>query len=208
MLPDIVSGVYGVISFMSLWGTGISNFLELTKAMTKYRQYAYRYLSHGDLTSNRSGNVEISNYRRKISRSYYLDNLLQNFPASDITQTNYRVNNLYRGRAVMFEIDRNNNNTAYNILDPALADNSLTTIGVQFDIDRIGHACKIDMKKYLSIVHVSTNEYKHVEFIRDGYLEKYKFKKATLCYFINIFKKLYYDKYNKEIINIIKTLKI
>jgi hypothetical protein len=135
MLPDSIQIGYGVISFMSLWGTGIANFLELVKAMTKYRQYAYRYLSHGDLTSNRNGNVQIGNYRRKISRSYYLDNLLQNFPASNLSQISYRVNNLYRGRAVMFEIDRNNNNTAYDILNPALADDSLTTIGVQFDID-------------------------------------------------------------------------
>lgn len=135
MLDPVLQGTYGIVSFMSLWGTGISNFLELAKAMTKYRQYAWRYLSHGDLTNNRNGNVKISNYRRKISRSYYLDNLLQNFPASDITQTSYRVNNLYRGRAVMFEIFRNNNNAAYDILNPVLVDNSLTTIGVQFDID-------------------------------------------------------------------------
>jgi hypothetical protein len=135
MLPQTVQVPYGIISFMSLWGSGISNFLELAKAMTKYRQYAWRYLSHGDLTNNRNGNVQIGNYRRKISRTYYLDNLLQNFPASNNTQTSYRVNNLYRARAVMFEIDRNNNNTAYNILNPSLVDNSLTTIGVQFNID-------------------------------------------------------------------------
>ncbi len=135
MLPTSIQFAYGMVSFMSLWGTGISNFLELAKAMTKYRQYAYRYLSHGDLTSNRNGNVKIGNYRRKISRSYYLDNLLQNFPASNITQTSYRVNNLYRSRAVMFEIDRNNNNAAYDILNPSLVDDSLTTIGVQFNID-------------------------------------------------------------------------
>ena len=135
MLDPGLQSAYGIISFMSLWGTGVSNFLELAKAMTKYRQYAWRYLSHGDLTNNRNGNVKIGNYRRKISRSYYLDNLLQNFPASDITQTSYRVNNLYRGRAVMFEIFRNNNNASYDILNPALVDNSLTTIGVQFDID-------------------------------------------------------------------------
>ena len=102
----------------------------------------------------------------------------------------------------------NPNETLFLIVNKTIYNLPLKYNGVQFDIDRIGHACKIDMKKYLSIVHVSTNEYKHVEFIRDGYLEKYKFKKATLCYFINIFKKLYYDKYNKEIINIIKTLKI
>jgi hypothetical protein len=135
MLDPFVQSTYGIVSFMSLWGSGISNFLELAKAMTKYRQYAWRYLSHGDLTNNRSGNVRISNYRRKISRSYYLDNLLQTFPALDTSQTIYRVNNLYRGRAVMFEIFRNNNNTSYDIANPAIIDNSLTTIGVQFNID-------------------------------------------------------------------------
>lgn len=149
MLPDSIQIGYGVISFMSLWGTGIANFLELVKAMTKYRQYAYRYLSHGDLTGNRTGNVQIGNYRRKISRSYYLDNLLQNFPASNLSQISYRVNNLYRGRAVMFEIDRNNNNTAYDILNPALVDDSLTTIGVQFDIDGLNsNAAELTSTEY------------------------------------------------------------
>jgi len=149
MLPGSIQIGYGVISFMSLWGTGIANFLELVKAMTKYRQYAYRYLSHGDLTGNRTGNVQIGNYRRKISRSYYLDNLLQNFPASNLSQISYRVNNLYRGRAVMFEIDRNNNNTAYDILNPALVDDSLTTIGVQFDIDGLNsNAAELTSTEY------------------------------------------------------------
>jgi alpha-N-acetylglucosamine transferase len=93
----------------------------------------------------------------------------------------------------------NPNETLFLIVNKTIYNLPFKYNGVQFDIDRIGNACKIDMRKYLSIVHVSTNEYKHIEFIRDGYLEKYKVKKATLCYFINIFKKLYYDKYNQEI---------
>jgi hypothetical protein len=128
MLDPGIASSYGIVSFMSYWGMGLSNFVELIKASTKYRQYAYRYLSHGDLTNNTIGNVQIGNHRRKVERSYYLDNLLQTFPASDSTQVSYRVNNLYRGRAVMFEASN-------NIADPSIVDNSLTTIGVQFDID-------------------------------------------------------------------------
>lgn len=57
----------------------------------------------------------------------------------------------------------------------------------------------IDMKKYLSILHYACKTYKHLDIIKDGYLESYKNKKKLHYYFICIFKNLYYDKYNKII---------
>ena len=58
---------------------------------------------------------------------------------------------------------------------------------------------KINMKDYLSIVHLNNKENKHVNIIRDKYLDKIKKKNFLLYYFINIFKNIYYDKYNKKI---------
>ena len=168
MLPDIVSGGYGIVSFMSYWGMGVSNFINLVQASVKYRQYAWRYLSHGDLTNNTIGNVYVGNYRRKIQRSYYLDNLLQTFPALDNTQVSYKVNNLYRGRAVMFEASN-------NIADPNLIDNSLTTIGVQFNIDGDSEA------------GLTKNEYKFLDIVKrdfdttaSSYYAGFKIKRPNL----------------------------
>jgi hypothetical protein len=101
---------------------------------------------------------------------------------------------------------RNPNETLFLIVNKTIYNLPFKYNGVQYDIDNIAHACKVDMKKYLSIIHISTNEFKHIEFIRDGYLEKYKIKKPTLCYFINIFKNEYYNKYNKQITNLLNSL--
>jgi hypothetical protein len=121
MLPPTMQAAGGIIASVGYWAQGATTTVNLFLSATKYRQYAYRYLSHGDLTKFSRGNSAIANYRRKITRSFYLENLLQNFPASDSTQTNYTVNNLFRGRCVLLETDRNVNN-------PSGLDNSLNTI--------------------------------------------------------------------------------
>lgn len=105
---------------------------------------------------------------------------------------------------------RNPNETLFLLINKTIYNLPFKYNGVQFNIDNIGSACKVDMKKYLSIVHISTTEFKYLEFIRDGYLEKYKkqHKQQTLCYFINIFKNEYYDKHNKNITASLKKLGI
>jgi hypothetical protein len=49
------------------------------------------------------------------------------------------------------------------------------------------------MKEYISIVHMNAKEHKHVDIIRDNWLEKIKDKKL-LYYFVSYFKKKYYNK--------------
>lgn len=121
MLPESISTIGSVTSSLSYWAQGITTVVNLFTDITKYRQYAMRYLSHGDLSSMRIGNSVFGNMRRKITRSFYLENLLQFFPSSQTGQIQYDVNNLYRGRCVMLQ-------TGSNINNPLLQDNSLHTI--------------------------------------------------------------------------------
>jgi alpha-N-acetylglucosamine transferase len=51
---------------------------------------------------------------------------------------------------------------------------------------------KQNILDYMSIIHINAKEYKHVDIIRDNWLENYKTKKPNLYYFLKIFKNLYY----------------
>jgi len=74
--------------------------------------------------------------------------------------------------------------------------------GVQFLLLKYSKMFNIDMKKYLSIIHLNHKEYKHVDIIRDKYLDRMK-KDNLLYYFVKKFKDEYYDIYNKKISNLI-----
>lgn len=76
--------------------------------------------------------------------------------------------------------------------------------GTQYQLDTVGKKYEINLKEYLTTIHFNSNEYKHLDIIRDGYLNKTQ--NMILYYFINIFKKKYYDKYSKKISFIIKKL--
>lgn len=71
--------------------------------------------------------------------------------------------------------------------------------GIQFLFDKYSHAFKIDMKKYLSIIHMNAKEYKHIDIIKDKWLNKIKNNKKLLYYFISYFKNQYYNKYHTKI---------
>jgi hypothetical protein len=75
--------------------------------------------------------------------------------------------------------------------------------GVQFYLEKYSHIFKIDMKNYVSIIHMNAKEHKHIDVIRDNWLEKIKHNKKLLYYFISYFKNKYYNKYNKNVNNII-----
>jgi len=77
--------------------------------------------------------------------------------------------------------------------------------GIQFNLIKYYKIFNIDMIKYLSIIHLNHKEYKHIDIIRDNFLDKLKKDNYLLYYFIKKFKDEYYDIYNKKIINLIKT---
>jgi alpha-N-acetylglucosamine transferase len=63
-----------------------------------------------------------------------------------------------------------------------------------------------DLKKYLKILHFKCSTYKHIDIIKDNYLEKLKIKSNLLYYFINKYKKEYYDKYYSKITKLLSDI--
>jgi alpha-N-acetylglucosamine transferase len=74
--------------------------------------------------------------------------------------------------------------------------------GVKYNLQQFTDKFKIDMKDYLSILHMNAKEHKHINIIRDKWLNKLKYQnknKQLLYYFISLFKKKYYNVLNKNI---------
>ena len=114
-LPLVFANAAGAITFFNYTSTAAKNNLELIKAFVKYRQYAYRYISHGYLHKNSVGNITLENKRRYITNSGYLSNNYDIF-------SGYTVNNVYRSSTVAVE-------TIGDINNPLLVDNTINTIG-------------------------------------------------------------------------------
>jgi len=95
------------------------------------------------------------------------------------------------------------NETLFLIVNKTLYNLPYKYNGVQFHLEKYSHIFKIDMKNYMSIIHMNAKEHKHIDIIRDNWLEKIKKNKKLLYYFILFFKNEYYNKYNKNISNIV-----
>ena len=67
--------------------------------------------------------------------------------------------------------------------------------GTKYQLAVIGKKYNIDIKKYVSIIHLNSSEHKHIDILKDNFLETLKHKKEILYYFIKLYKELYYDKY-------------
>jgi len=98
-LGPITKALTGLVTLGYYWTLGTDTALRLIESLVPYRQYAYRYRSHGFYDNFSAGNAVPGNTRRLITSANYLDNQFQDFGS------NYRINNLYRGRAVAIEID-------------------------------------------------------------------------------------------------------
>lgn len=60
-----------------------------------------------------------------------------------------------------------------------------------------------NINDYIVLLHFKWVEYKHIDIIKDGFLEKYKTTKPILYHFLKKYKKKYYDKYNKQIMSLL-----
>ncbi len=78
--------------------------------------------------------------------------------------------------------------------------------GTKYQLLIVGKKYNIDTKKYLSIIHLNATEYKHIDIIKDNFIEPLKYKNEILYFFIKKYKENYYDKYYKEINNILKII--
>lgn len=77
--------------------------------------------------------------------------------------------------------------------------------GIQFNLNKYSKKFNLDIKEYVSIIHMNAKEFKHIDIIRDNWLNKLKKSnnnKKILYNFILFFKNNYFDKLNKKIKNI------
>jgi hypothetical protein len=115
-LPSGLSTIGGIIALGNLTNIAAANNIDLIYSFVKYRQYAFRYISHGILHKDNTGNVSSSNKRAYINDAGYLSNQYNTFQ-------NKRVNNLFRSSSVILNIDR-------DIQNPSRQDTTIGTVSV------------------------------------------------------------------------------
>lgn len=111
---SIMSGITAPFLFTYFVGKGAEESLRIIRAMLPAQQFALQYNSHGFYNNHKI--VSKGQRRRKILESNYLEPHLQEFTP------NYRVNNLFRSRAVILKVDG-------DIANPSIQDNTRQTIG-------------------------------------------------------------------------------
>jgi hypothetical protein len=115
-----------VILFSYYYIESTQNVIEGIEAASGKRQFAYQYISRGFYNNFISS--PIGNRRREITKSLYVDPVIQDY------DTTYRINNLFRASTVTLT-------TNSSIADPSVIDNTLFTIG---DIARGDHGRTAD----------------------------------------------------------------
>jgi hypothetical protein len=78
--------------------------------------------------------------------------------------------------------------------------------GTKYQLIVIGQRYNIDIKEYMSIIHLNATEYKYIDIIKDNFLNTLKKKNTILYYFINKYKEIYYDKNYKEVEAILNSI--
>src|SRR5574343_595618 len=110
----LLAGAASTFLFTYFLGRGADEALRIIKAMLPFRQFAYQYNSPGFYSNTNS--TAVGNKRRKIVEANYLEPHLQEFTDE------FRVNNLFRSRAVIVKING-------QIQNPTVVDNTRKTIG-------------------------------------------------------------------------------
>jgi hypothetical protein len=113
-LPTPLRILGGAITFSYYFSQGTEATLRIIKNLVPFQQYAQQYNSHGFY--NQFVPAVTGNKRRRINDAEYLESHLQEFTGK------YRVNNLFRGRQVIIETDK-------ELQDPSLVDDTRQTIG-------------------------------------------------------------------------------
>lgn len=110
-LPLRIAG--GTFLFTYFFSQGTDEALRIIRNLVPWQQYGYQMNAHGYYHT--SEKVTAGNKRRSIRNSAYLEPYIQEF-------SDYRINNLYRSRQVVLELDR-------QIEFPRTRDDSRITIG-------------------------------------------------------------------------------
>jgi hypothetical protein len=111
-LPTGLTAFAGAISLGNLTNIAAANNIDLIYSFVKFRQYVFRYISHGIL--HKDNIVNAATRRAYITDAGYLTNQYNTF-------LNRRVNNLFRSSCVILNTDR-------DIQNPTINDTSLGTV--------------------------------------------------------------------------------
>ncbi|MEY4332815.1 MAG: Cellulophaga phage phi17:2, partial [Bacteroidota bacterium] len=97
-MDPVLKIIAGTITYANYITEGTDKMLNIIFNFSKYRQFVLSYQSHANLLKHKKGAVIVGNSRRYITESAYLENQLQDFG-------NYKINNIYRGRAVALDLN-------------------------------------------------------------------------------------------------------
>jgi hypothetical protein len=120
-MPPVFKLFGGMLNFASLIFEGSDTAIELIKTLSKGRQFALKYYSHGALHKHRMGNAKHlnQNTRRYIRNAAYLNNQFQTFD-------NVSINNIYRSGSVALELLGASD--LGDITNPFLEDNTVQVV--------------------------------------------------------------------------------
>jgi hypothetical protein len=127
-LPSFIASFNKPIMFYNYLVDAFDSTLRLLKAASKYQQYALQYNSHcwynGFAAASCTGSIPtVATKRTVISESRYLEPYIQDWTnVNDLTNQTYRINNLFRTRAVAIQTKR-------IVRNPILTDDSRVTVG-------------------------------------------------------------------------------
>jgi alpha-N-acetylglucosamine transferase len=115
-----------------------------------------------------------------------------------LTKYNLYINNI---KKIIYNNCIYPNETLFLISNKTIYNLPYKYNGVQFNLIKYSNIFHINMKEYLSILHMNAKEHKHIDIIKDKWLNKLKNnnKKKLLYYFISFFKKEYFDRLNYKI---------
>jgi hypothetical protein len=123
-MPAILRTFRAIPTFTNYWSRGTATTIDLIKSLLKYRDYALKYNSHCFYNGFSRPPGAGSRRREIINQSYLGPNILD-------FSTNYKINNLYRSKTVVFEtntaiIAPTGDNTRKRVSDvPQLEENDI-----------------------------------------------------------------------------------
>jgi len=120
-------------------------FYKLILGLIPYRQYGCQYNSYGFYNKSKINTIT-GNQRRQIQNAYYVGPGIQSFPVFNTsgpqagTTTQYQINNLFRSRAVVFNVT--NGTASPDIANPTNIDQSRVikskvNNGNSIDLDKV-----------------------------------------------------------------------
>lgn len=122
-MDPILKIIAGTMTYANYITEGTDRMLDIIFGFSKYRQFVLAYQSHANLLKHNKGAVTVGNSRRYITESGYLENQLQDFG-------NFKINNIYRGRAVALDLNS-------DIAATAGTDNTLQCVSTAISNDLI-----------------------------------------------------------------------